>query len=910
MLSQTPSVYRARPLTNGPLMALHYNDSSDYEFDLDLRGRKHLVTTNDLRTVYTIGEAPQTAQWTFPISGAGNVTALRKSLQNHLPPHQITDEYGEIRPLVEISCHHLPSLQAKLWRGVSNDYMATMTAPTPPWTTSADADMAMKSSAVSDLPAGCDNTPVLATLLEAIASRLKDGYVFILDCKENAQCCNPTCYQREDVPHTLLLTLEPYFHWSTLTLASDLHIAQGKIVVFRRNGEKSDDPLWTLAIKQFNPADRVSYCVHCLQVAMDNKEAGWASNVPNITPSQCEGSQHGSPSTSHPSGLAWSDVHPAHRPTEFTFTSENHQDEEAEVHVLPRASNINTPASSHSNPQHQLSFQLDGTEDARTPTPRRTSPRFPKTITHQPDEKGIGFKPWSNGKEGDPKVGDPTPGHSHKHDGALTFRSITLSTNDATAQSPTIDRSISNPVQKIVSSSSVKRNTSLEQPKTRLTSPTVTSERVEQRRFGRELDTNIVSSLPKKPVSKKVANSAKIMDQVLQLSSNALVGTPAAPSNTRTHQTKTDTSPHHHVEAANSSSEPSETGESTGSSDTPTKTAPSLIPVTALPLKLIPETTTSRQRKDGGLKKTTPTKRSTTKQTPQSKPAKKAIPSPKALPAGTAPAKKPLPTTTKPQPPFAPAFARRPPLTDTDIPPNTDRATYEAHLRSVPSPFSKICICKQPARTHDVEIAQCANPACNIQWFHRGCLDKTGKLCTRFGTMVCMVCRGKKIIKEMADTGGWNTGSVEEEEARLLLFGKGLVDELPGLGGVGKVVRAYGIGGLEVEVEDVVKGVDERGLGALGLMGYAQSRPGMFVETYVYGKANGLVADAEWDEFNMIGSDGEEYEDEYEYGDEEDDDEEEYGDEEGDKDDSAEESEKEDRPDPMFWRGAKIIHAM
>jgi hypothetical protein len=67
-----------------------------------------------------------------------------------------------------------------------------------------------------------------------------------------------------------IITVEPLIHWGTLTADLDTFARGSKIQAFRRDGEKSSDPLWTLVIKRFTPELPTAYCADCLELLMDN----------------------------------------------------------------------------------------------------------------------------------------------------------------------------------------------------------------------------------------------------------------------------------------------------------------------------------------------------------------------------------------------------------------------------------------------------------------------------------------------------------------------------------------------------------------------------------------------------------------------------------------------------------------
>jgi hypothetical protein len=85
------------------------------EVALDLKGRAHVETRDNADGVYWTEDNDLSLYTTFPTPGRDSADALRKYLAVHLPADTITDEYGVVTPIEDVSCDHLPSLQARLW---------------------------------------------------------------------------------------------------------------------------------------------------------------------------------------------------------------------------------------------------------------------------------------------------------------------------------------------------------------------------------------------------------------------------------------------------------------------------------------------------------------------------------------------------------------------------------------------------------------------------------------------------------------------------------------------------------------------------------------------------------------------------------------------------------------------------
>lgn len=67
------------------------------------------------------------------------------------------------------------------------------------------------------------------------------------------------------------VTIEPLIHWGTITPVLDFQIAHGRVLAFRRNGEKCADPLWSLEINRIlkNIDEPSAYCSTCLDSLID-----------------------------------------------------------------------------------------------------------------------------------------------------------------------------------------------------------------------------------------------------------------------------------------------------------------------------------------------------------------------------------------------------------------------------------------------------------------------------------------------------------------------------------------------------------------------------------------------------------------------------------------------------------------
>jgi hypothetical protein len=93
----------------------HSEHDSDNEVALDVRGHKHTEQLNNTDGVYWLLENTRSSYVVFPVPGRASADALRQFLGDRLPLNLITDEYGRVEAIEEISEDHLPTLQAQLW---------------------------------------------------------------------------------------------------------------------------------------------------------------------------------------------------------------------------------------------------------------------------------------------------------------------------------------------------------------------------------------------------------------------------------------------------------------------------------------------------------------------------------------------------------------------------------------------------------------------------------------------------------------------------------------------------------------------------------------------------------------------------------------------------------------------------
>jgi hypothetical protein len=274
----------------------HDEDESDSEVTLDLQGRKHVEQIENSDGVYWLQDNACSSYVVFPVPGRASADALRKFLGEMLPRNLITDEYGRVATLPEISDDHLPTLQAQLWLSGSPRSAKTRSQPVSqaqscgpavqqtPHPTPSSAVRALRTqeglliayhvTLVAELLECELKNPPYWKILNILAN-----HIFVLRNDADRACEFPQCQTRSDDPSLLSthVMIEPLVHWATVSPVADVLLCGGSVQAFRRNGEKSGDPLWSQALKQIMPQHPASYCSTCLGMLFDNRSNVWAA---------------------------------------------------------------------------------------------------------------------------------------------------------------------------------------------------------------------------------------------------------------------------------------------------------------------------------------------------------------------------------------------------------------------------------------------------------------------------------------------------------------------------------------------------------------------------------------------------------------------------------------------------------
>jgi len=262
---------------------------SDSEVALDLKRRKHVADDAITHGVYWLNVKKSSSHTVFPMPGKDAADTLRLFLQNRLSADLVRDEYGTVKPITEIKDDWLPSLQTQLRHVGATGFATRPVYPVADKrrerplfnadiasisTTTGIADRVPRSLALSNhatLVAGLlDGKPYIRSLYNVLS--LKANHIFIVRDGGWGACelraCQPLSNDR--ITHSTIITIEPLIHWGTVTAITDTLVCGGRIQAFCRDGEKSTDPLWTLAVKRFTPEHPATYCAGCLELIMDN----------------------------------------------------------------------------------------------------------------------------------------------------------------------------------------------------------------------------------------------------------------------------------------------------------------------------------------------------------------------------------------------------------------------------------------------------------------------------------------------------------------------------------------------------------------------------------------------------------------------------------------------------------------
>ncbi|KAF2827983.1 hypothetical protein CC86DRAFT_405014 [Ophiobolus disseminans] len=823
-------------------------DSSDGEVALDLKGRKHVGQKDNADGVYFLDVHASSTHATFPNPGAASAQALRNFLEARLPHNLITDEYGFITPIAQISDGHLPSLQAQVWRNKREDVDAKSVG-----LGDSKCQVQVLRSHVQhhnglyavQKPSGSQDALLLAPHATLIAELLEANHIFIIHNKQLLACELPTCQTRfHNHPSTFaVVTIEPLIHWGTVTAVTDIIVSRGLVQAFRRDGEICSNPLWTLAMKRFTPEHPPAFCVECLELLMDRSMEAWDVTEPR---KEC----------GFTTVNAYQHRVPQARGRQIDEDPEDTEHKRAKKYVA----GVSRAAVGDSNWRTaHASLRLDGACDS-TPTSQRDFHGDSNNTDKTRLANSLGAAAVVQGFPGNPTHRLSIANSLNRQipftdslgmcvDTLISnapsnlFHSAQVNPSPAIAWKPSISKILNSPKSPRIT----KNNTKISRAAKNIHKSGTSGNRGTKREFGQELDTNAIVGPRKKPSSTRLKINMSKMDATgtenIGISAPTTVLSEERIAQFLNVQSVKATPTNDWFDRSSDSSSTSlETTTTEGSQASAKDKASSLkmMPPSKKKAKVDnkaqPATTKSRtayidQSSDSSLTsletKTTKSSKSREQVTQTAKPLSRK-PLAKSLPKSKNPA---------PQPTFTPFTAKRPLLDSSQIPPTISPQAYLAHHTRIPSATEIICTCRRPALTPSVQLAQCSNPLCAIDWLHYDCLDKSGKISSRFGRLVCQHCRNEAYFKEQMESNGWTVGGLVERECSVGFDGRDDVGGMPMAGGGYGVVKPYGLGVEDVQEVLVKEKGDAGALGGLGFFGLAASTPFLVNEAYVHGTA-------------------------------------------------------------------------
>jgi hypothetical protein len=255
----------------------------------DLKGRAHVERRDNADGLYWIEDSAMSLYTKFPAPGQSSADALRKYLAAHLPADTITDEYGVVTPIEDVSSDHLTSLQARLWNYTPVGHVTALQN----WVQkcgpiiAVDAGRASQNMPGSNLLCASHISAITELLDCEYQTRFLTGppnpfpanHIFVLPHGLKGTCLLASCHgaPQNDASPMQMAMIEPLIHWGTVTPAFDTPLAGGRILAFRRDGEKYDDPLWWLEARKIIPKDAATYCVGCVEMLMYKRAEAWAA---------------------------------------------------------------------------------------------------------------------------------------------------------------------------------------------------------------------------------------------------------------------------------------------------------------------------------------------------------------------------------------------------------------------------------------------------------------------------------------------------------------------------------------------------------------------------------------------------------------------------------------------------------
>lgn len=656
----------------------------------------------------------------------------------------------------------------------------------------------------------------------------------------------------------MLVTLEPLIHWGTITPATDVLLCRGRIMAFRRDGEKCEDPMWTQTVTRYTPQHATSYCVNCLEMLMNKapeimalgrKEATCFTAVNTQSPERAATNhlkssdvygQTGNRALDLPSGTEAS--HTVMADDEWKAASGILSDRALIVSIdrtvriiifLQRSSHVRLNAALRKHfvyiinlhsvlTNFQTSLSLDGACDA--PAIENIEAQY---ANYASDSDTTTTSPSSNktstcNASSDSSRNSSSPvmqGSRNLHESftqmiTMLHQGVTMpGVQYGTSTWATVNDLPSSPV----SSSNDRVNHCADtQPTPNLFksgSKNKLLEGSESHKVFFKTGAANTASTPRQGTIRKFGR---------EIDPNTIIGP----------RSKFDGTFHDRSMYCEDPDEAEEIREFIKSAlQTPPRQkedakikSPSTTAPDHLPEYMSDENWDSTDTEGPGIWEDYILHATKDDASP---PRKVKVPPKKRTPPHIKNGKQ---TAAPKESATGPFFAKR---TLMDCPDTISPPTWVAYETRSPSASEIICSCRKPAHTSDLMIAQCSNRDCTIVWYHYDCLDKSGKISCRHGKLICQFCKNETHFRIHDADHGWTVENMVENEVKMPFTGVEMVATMPGQGGGYGIVNPYGLGDGGEEQDLIGPSVYAQGaLGALGMLGYEDSSPFMVTEAY------------------------------------------------------------------------------
>ena len=757
-----------------------------------------LSATKPSGIFYTCQNDLRSSHFLFPKVGEESAKAFHLYLQN----------WGMKLPTLHEGYEQLLNLQALFWRKVTGIDEMDYQSSKPPnanqtyrWTD--DQDSAEHRDYVLHALEGRGSGKVYQT---------RGDHVFIIRDDSKKGCDNLSCPEvGEDTLERikrgpLSITLEPLLDWGTITPASDMYVASGKIIAFRRNGPRMNDPLWTQQVKKLVPKQTRTYCLDCLQELVNRRAEAQSTTNRSAGQSQ-QGRYHHVP------------TRPIQRPTS-----------RSELYDMREAGGSDDASSCEGLvPSTAGSLQLDGVTEqtpyteSRNYAPVKMNDRESswavehKTsfVKHTMSGKGLSRSQRLPGTYS-PPVAHSRVDSVHSHSSTDSSSYYTLPCHNSQLLTP---GSSGNSAFVYRDPTSVQQNEYEKLGSAILLENSVPDFGSGHREFGRDVETNLVCHFF---TNHRVRRENMTKTEDTNICNIFTVVNPRGPL-TLKRSVKTNNIDY---EELNLSDDASDAAKEDADPDTPDG-----------------EYTPIKNKGKARSKFVSPSK-------------KRKRPSPPSKP------------TVKAQQSHAPVYRKHDPTTDDSPPFGVTQAAFETYNKHLPIKSDLICTCHKPARTNDVPITQCVNKGCKVRWYHKDCLSTRGKLQARHGTYLCEQCQNEKYYAELSRTNGWSGKRLVQNEVAMPFTGHKMAGILGNTGNFQAVANPYGLAmsatsnALSPSAQPFIPGItaatdaavsSRLAVGSEPSLGLETSRPYFVTEAYTRAGEHQHVADEAWENAQMCG---------------------------------------------------------